>query len=211
MRERRSAAPFLVLAVALAAVSFGSIFARLADAAPLAIAAWRMGLAALVVIPAAFVGASRGGRLEMHPAVIAIGAGIFLALHFGTWIASLDYTSIARSVLLVSTAPIWVAIFQFVSGRGAPALRTTLALLLAACGVAVASAGRGWSGGLLTGDLLALAGAVAMAAYLLLSRKAQASLPFRRYLALAYGAAAAMLWLGVALSGTAAGGFNATT
>lgn len=204
-------APFLVLAVALAAVSFGSIFARLADAAPLAIAAWRMGLAALVVIPVAFAGGTRGGRLEIRPASIAAAAGLFLALHFATWIASLDYTSIARSVLLVSTAPIWVAVFQYVSGRGAPALRTVLALLLAVCGVAVASIGHGGGNGLLTGDLLAVAGAVAMAAYLLLSQKAQASLPFRRYLAIAYGSAAALLWLAVTLTDTAAGGFNATT
>ena len=211
MPARSGAAPFLALAVALAAVSFGSIFARLADAAPLAIAAWRMGLAALVVIPVAFVGRTRGSRLELRPVVIAAGAGLFLALHFATWIASLDYTTIARSVLLVNTAPIWVAIFQFVSGRGIPALRTMFALLLSVCGVAVATAGHGWNGGVLTGDLLALAGAVAMAGYLLMSRHAQASLPFRSYLALAYGSAATLLWLGMILSGTVAGGFNATT
>lgn len=211
MPRRPGAAPFVVLAVALAAVSFGSIFARLADAAPLAIAAWRMGLAALVVIPAAFAGGARGLRLERRPASIGAAAGLCLALHFASWIASLDYTSIARSVLLVSTAPIWIAIFQCVTGRGAPARRTLLALLLAVCGVAVASIGHGSTDGRLTGDLLAVAGAIAMAAYLLLSRKAQARLPFRRYLALAYGSAAALLWIAVALTGTAAGGFDATT
>ena len=211
MSRSQRAAPFLVLAVALAAVSFGSIFARLADAAPLAIAAWRMGLAALVVIPVALVGESASARLELQPASLAAAAGLFLALHFATWIASLDYTSIARSVLLVSTAPIWVAIFQFVSGRGVPALRTVLALLFAVCGVAVANIGRGTGGALLTGDLLAIAGAIAMAAYLLLSQKAQSSLTFRRYLALAYGAAAALLWLAVTMTGTAAGGYSATT
>ncbi len=203
-------APFLVLAVALAAVSFGSIFARLADAAPLAIAAWRMGLAALVVIPVALAGGHRV-QLAFRPASMAAAAGLCLALHFATWIASLDYTSIARSVLLVSTAPIWVALFQYISGRGAPGLRTVLALSFAVCGVAIASVGHGSSEGRLTGDLLALAGAVAMAAYLLMSQKAQAALPFRRYLALAYGTAAALLWLAVTVTDTASGGFNATT
>ena len=205
------AAPFLVLAIALAAVSFGSIFARLAEAAPLAIAAWRMGLAALVVIPVALAGESGAGRVDLRHALLAAAAGLFLALHFATWIASLDYTSIARSVLLVSTAPIWVAILQFVTGRGAPPLRTMLALLFTVGGVAIASAGHDGSGGVLTGDLLAVAGAIAMASYILLSQQAQTRLPFRRYLAIAYGSAALLLWLAVTLTDTAAAGFAAAT
>jgi drug/metabolite transporter (DMT)-like permease len=211
MQWARIAGPFLVLAIALAAVSFGSIFARLAEAAPLAIAAWRMGLAALVVIPVALAGKSGAERIDLRHAALAAAAGLFLALHFATWIASLDYTSIARSVLLVSTAPIWVAMLQFVTGRGAPPLRTVLALLFAVGGVAIASTGHDQSEGLLTGDLLAVAGAIALASYLLLSQQAQSRLPFRRYLAIAYGSAAAILWLAVAVTDTAAGGFTAAT
>jgi drug/metabolite transporter (DMT)-like permease len=72
------------------------------------------------------------------------------------------------------------------------------------------------SGGLggdaaLAGDLLAVAGAIAMAGYLLLSRAAQASLPFRGYLGIAYGSAAAWFWLAVVVTGTQATGFDATT
>lgn len=211
MPRARVAAPFLVLAIALAAVSFGSIFARLADAAPLAIAAWRMGLAALVVIPVALAGRPGVDRVDPRHAGLAAAAGLFLALHFATWIASLDYTTVARSVLLVSTAPIWVAILQFVTGRGAPPLRTMLALLLAVGGVVTASAGRDWRGGMLTGDLLAVAGAMATACYLLLSQRAQSRLPFRRYLAIAYGSAAALLWLAIAMTDTPATGFTAAT
>ena len=211
MPRTRNAAPFLVMAIALAAVSFGSIFARIAEAAPLAIAAWRMGLAALVVIPVALAGRPGVDPVEPRHSILAAAAGLFLALHFATWIASLDYTTIARSVLLVSTAPIWVAILQFVSGKGTPPLRTVLALLFAVGGVVTASAGRAWRGGMLTGDLLAVAGAIAMASYLLLSRQAQSRLPFRRYLAIAYGSAAAVLWIAVAMTDTAAGGFTAAT
>jgi drug/metabolite transporter (DMT)-like permease len=202
---------YLVLAIALAAVSFASIFARIAEAAPLAIAAWRMGLAALVVIPVALAGRSGARRLDVRHASLAATAGLFLALHFATWIASLDYTSIARSVLLVSTAPIWVAILQFVAGMGAPPLRTVLALVFAVGGVAIASVGQGGSDGMLTGDLLAVAGAMAMACYLLLSQKAQSRLSFRHYLGIAYGSAAAALWIAMMLTGTAAAGFTAMT
>jgi drug/metabolite transporter (DMT)-like permease len=211
MPGSRNAAPFLVLAIALAAVSFGSIFARLAEATPLAIAAWRMGLAALIVIPVGLATRSGAERLDLRHAALAAIAGLFLALHFATWIASLDYTSIARSVLLVSTAPIWVAILQFLTGQGAPAQKTVLALLFAVGGVGIATVGHENREGLVTGDLLAVAGAIAMASYLLLSQKAQSSLPFRRYLAIAYGSAAAILWLVVLATGTTAGGFDAAT
>ena len=203
-------APFVVLAIALVAVSHGAIFARLADAAPLAIAAWRVGLASLVVIPLAFV---RPGAAGFAPraVLLAVGAGLLLALHFATWIASLDFTTIARSVLLVSTAPIWVALIQFAIDRRLPSRATVLALGFATLGAVVVSSGGLRQPAALAGDLLAVAGAIAMAGYLLLSRAAQATLPFRGYLGIAYGSAAAWLWLAVAVAGTPAAGFDATT
>ncbi|MGQ0383596.1 MAG: DMT family transporter [Gammaproteobacteria bacterium] len=198
-------APYLVLAIALVAVSHGAIFARLADAAPLAIAAWRLGLACLVVLPVALV-PSHGGPLPRHPVLLAAAAGALLALHFATWIASLDYTTIARSVLLVSTAPLWVAVIEACIGRGLPSHRMIAALAAALVGTAIVGSG-GFGGDASTGDALALAGAVAMAGYLLLSRAAQAALAFRSYLGIAYGSAALLLAVAVAATGTPAFGF----
>ncbi|MGH8129494.1 MAG: DMT family transporter [Steroidobacteraceae bacterium] len=203
-------APFLVLGVALLAVSHGAIFARLADAAPLAIAAWRMGFAVLVVLPAALV-APRGQPAGIAPFAYAAGAGALLALHFATWIASLEYTTIARSVLLISTSPIWVAVILFLAGRGLPTRSTVLALVLAIAGAVFVSGGSVARDAALGGDLLAVAGGIAMAGYLLLSREAQAALPFRHYLGAAYGTAAAILWLAVLITRTPAAGFDATT
>jgi drug/metabolite transporter (DMT)-like permease len=203
-------APFLVLAVALVAVSHGAIFARLADAAPFAIAAWRLGIACLVVIPLALA-APGIGRFTSRAVALAVGAGAMLALHFGTWIASLEHTTIARSVLLVSTAPIWVALLQFAGSRRLPSRATTLALVFATTGAFIVGSGGLRQHGALAGDLLAVAGAIAMAAYLLLARMAQAELPFRGYLAIAYGSAAAWLWLAVGLTATRATGFDTTT
>lgn len=203
-------APFLVLGIALLAVSHGAIFARLADAAPLAIAAWRLGLACLVVLPLA-VTAARTYRLSARPVALAAGAGALLALHFATWITSLEYTSIARSVLLVSTAPIWVAVIQYLTGRGVPARATVFALGCAMAGAAIVSSGGSIGDAGLQGDWLAVTGAIAMAGYLLLSREAQVALPFRAYLGIAYGSAALLLWLAVLVTRTPAAGFDATT
>lgn len=205
----RRAAPYLVLAIALAAVSNGAIFARLAAAPSLAIAAWRVGLAFLVVLPVACA-SPRAGAIDRRGAALAVGAGALLALHFATWIASLGHTTIARSVLFVCTSPVWVALLQFLAGRGLPSRTTLAALALSVAGAGVVSGGSGGEGAWF-GDALALAGGLAMAGYFLLSRTSQATLPFRSYLAVAYGAAAALLWIAVLATGTQATGFDART
>jgi drug/metabolite transporter (DMT)-like permease len=208
--ERGGAAPYVVLGIALLAVSNGAIFARLAAAPPLAIAAWRVGFALLVVLPLALT-ARRPARASRGAYACAVGAGALLAAHFATWIASLEHTTIARSVLLVSTSPIWVAVLQFIARRGAPSRATLSALALAVAGAAiVSSGGRGGEGALL-GDLLAVAGGIAMAGYFLLSRESQKELPFRAYLGVAYGIAGLLLWAAVLLTGTASYGYDVRT
>jgi drug/metabolite transporter (DMT)-like permease len=203
-------APYAALAIALVAVSHGAIFARLADAAPLAIAAWRVGLAALVVVPLALAGPRREER-RAAPILLAAGAGLLLAIHFATWIASLEYTTIARSVLLVSTSPIWVAVIQLAIGRGAPSPATLLALALAVAGAAIVSGSPLAGASALVGDLLAIAGGIGLAGYLLLSREAQSTLPFRTYLGAAYGTASVALWCAVFLADVRATGFDTGT
>ena len=85
----------------------------------------------------------RGKRLPIGDPRPSPPAQAPAAVHFATWIASLDHTTIARSVLLVSTSPIWVALFQFLAGRGPPSRLTLAALVLAIAGAAVvAGAGR---------------------------------------------------------------------
>ncbi len=204
------AAAYVVLGVALLAVSGGAIFARLADAPPLAIAAWRVGLALLVVMPFAAADiAQAAGSLRAR--ACAAGAGVLLAAHFATWIASLEFTTVARSVLFVCTSPIWVAVIEYLAGRGVPARAMLLALVLAVAGAAIVSGGGQDGAAALRGDLLALAGGIAMAGYFLLSREAQASVPFRAYLGIAYGVAAAVLWLAVEVANVPSSGFDART
>ena len=106
--------PLMVVLMGILAVSTASIFIRQAqqEAPSLVIAAYRLGLAALGLIPFAY-----GKRKEIlgfskKQWLLALGAGGILALHFASWITSLEYTSIASSVVLVTTTPLWVAIFS---------------------------------------------------------------------------------------------------
>lgn len=200
-----------MLAVALAAVSFGSIFVRLAAAPALAVALWRMTLASAIVLPAAMLGGTRGGTPRGRALLLAAGAGALLALHFGAWISSLDYTTVAISVLLVTTAPVWVAVIGWGVMGQRPTRHTWAAIGLTITGGAVIAAGGAGDPGAVLGYALALIGAVAMAGYLLLAREAQRVLPYRPYVAVAFGTAAAVLWIAVLASGTAWHGFSART
>ena len=103
--------PYLALIGGVFAVSTGAIFARLADANPLVIAAYRVGLAALILAPFAWWKARDELRgLSARELTLALISGFFLALHFATWISSLNYTSVANSVVLVNTNPLWVGL-----------------------------------------------------------------------------------------------------
>ena len=105
---------YIVLAIGVISVSFAAIFIRLADAPPLVIAAYRLCLSSIIIVPVAWV---RSGeeihRLPWQYLIMTVIAGAFLALHFGLWIASLSYTSVATSVVLVTANPIFVAIASY--------------------------------------------------------------------------------------------------
>ena len=194
--------PYAVLAAALAGVSFGSIFVRLAAAPALAIALWRMTLASAVILPATLAWGGSSSRATRREFALAAAAGGLLALHFGSWMTSLLYTSVANSVLLVNTAPIFVALLAWLSGRDRPTARTWLAVALASGGAGVIAWG-GWADrASLIGNLLAVGGALAMAGYLMLAREAQRGLGYLPYVAVAYGTAALVLWAAVLISGT---------
>lgn len=205
-----SVLPQAVLVLALVGVSFGSIFVRLAAAPALAVALWRMTLAAALVVPVAGI-LRRPGAPSVGALLLAAAAGVLLALHFATWISSLDYTSVARSVLLVNTAPVFVALIAWTIGRDLPTRRTWGAIALALAGVAVMGAEGLDQPGAALGQVLALAGAAAMAGYLVLAREAQRSLAYLTYVATAYGSAAGCLWVAALATGTAWHGFATGT
>ena len=83
-----------VLATGVVAVSFAAVLIRMAEAPALAIAGYRLGLASLVTAPLALARDSQGLRSLTVPRVLGcLASALVLALHFATWITSLDYTS----------------------------------------------------------------------------------------------------------------------
>ncbi|MDQ3458036.1 MAG: DMT family transporter [Deinococcota bacterium] len=185
---------FLILGVGLVAVSLAAIFIRLAEAPGVVVAAYRMLLASLVLLPWT-LRALRRTPLNRGNLPYALGAGFFLGAHFATWISSLSYTTVAASVALVTTNPLWVALLSWLFLSSPPTARVLLGALVAVAGAVMIGVGdlQGGSEPLL-GNGLAVLGAISVSCYILLGRSAQRrGLGLQAYVGVAYGAAALML------------------
>jgi len=189
--------PLVILVFGIIGVSTGSIFARLADAPALVTAAYRVGLASLILVPlAAWKARDELRSLSFRDIRLAILSGFFLALHFATWISSLDYTAIANSVVLVNTIPLWVGLFTPLIAKDRLTRATLISIIISVGGGAIIGFGDFATGGrALLGDFLAVIGAICAAIYLLIGRNLRRKLSLILYVALCYGSAALFLWL----------------
>jgi drug/metabolite transporter (DMT)-like permease len=204
--------PFLVLGVGILAVSTASIFIRFAqqEAPSLVIGAFRLLIAALILAPfAVFRNRTELATLRRSTMVWISLGGLFLACHFAAWITSLEYTTVASSVVLVTTAPLWVAIFSPIFLKEKITRITLLGIFVALTGSLIVSLGNlctvnerklmCYSVGSLNntrelwGDLLALAGAFLSAGYLIVGRKVRKTTSLITYSFLVYFIAAACM------------------
>jgi drug/metabolite transporter (DMT)-like permease len=204
--HKRAAAPYLVLAVGVVVVSTASILIRYAQSEgvpSLAIAAVRLGIAALVLTPlVAGRAAQELSGMSRRDLALALLSGMFLAVHFWSWIASLAYTSVASSTALVTTNPLWVGLASvlLLGERLRSWTVAGIVLTLAGSTLIFASDSVALSGGPhtapLLGNALALVGAVAASGYLLVGRALRGRIGLLAYIWLAYGSAAILLLLG---------------
>ena len=204
--------PLFVIFIGILAVSTSSIFIRFAQAsAPsLIIAAYRLTIAAIFLIPAAIgPGKTDLKKLTGKQIILAIVSGIFLACHFATWISSLAYTTVASSVVLVDTSPLWVALLAplllkekpgrwVLSGLGVALAGGLFIGLSDVCqitagGISCPSLVSLVDGKYFIGDGLALLGALFAAGYLLIGRVLRPKMTLVSYTFLVYGIAALVL------------------
>ena len=213
----------LWMTVGVLAISTSPILVRVAAMPALALAFWRCLAGAAVLAP--FASRRQVGWLDRAELARLAASGVFLAVHFALWNASLALTTVAAATTLVSSAPLFVGLGSVFLGEP-PSGRAWAGIALATAGAVVIGAGDAIMGGSvggvrggasgptggspLLGDVLAFAGALAMAAYLLLGRVARRRLPVSTYAASVYGVAAVVLLPASLLTGASLGGYEAT-
>jgi drug/metabolite transporter (DMT)-like permease len=225
MQHSRIILPIALLG-AILSISTASIFIRFAQAEgvpSIVIAALRLSFATILLAPFAaaryWLELKRFTRTE-----ILLGAlsGFFLAIHFATWISSLEYTSVASSAVFVSTGPLWVALLSSFLLNEKPGSRAILGLILALAGGTVIglSDACSWSDGIscpnirdflqgraMWGNFLALLGAWAVTGYLIIGRKIRGTISLVPYIFLVYGMAAIALIIFMLFSGNSPFGY----
>ena len=220
----------IAIVIAILAVSTASIFIRFAqmDGAPsLVIAALRLTFATMLLAPLALIRhRDEIKHLTQTEWLLAVSSGIFLAVHFATWITSLEFTSVASSVVFVSTGPLWVALLSpmllkehvsrtAIIGLGLALVGGTIIGLSDACmwdaGLACPALADVLQGPAMWGNFLALVGAWTVTGYLIIGRKLRAGMSLIPYIFLVYGIAAFVLIVIMVIAGDSPAGFAPQT
>jgi drug/metabolite transporter (DMT)-like permease len=190
-----------ILYVALAVTLFSTtpVFIRWASPlSPFVITCLRMLVGSATVFVTALFRGNRPWALKQYLPLRDLprflGWGLVTALHFVFYIASLDYTTVAHSLALVYTSPIWVSLFSWLL-LGEPIPRQKwVGILVTLAGMAILSSFEpGWTPRMLIGDAMALGSAITFGIYSVTGRAQRASFPLWAYAGTVY--AMAGLWL----------------
>jgi drug/metabolite transporter (DMT)-like permease len=195
------------------AMTWAAILVRWAEAPALSIAFWRMALATACL--GAFCAV---GRVKFWRSWRGIdwwtgaGAALLLALHFGFWISSLEYTTVAASGVMVSTQPVFVAILgrAFLRERPSRGAWAGIGLAIAGTGI-IAGTDFAFDRRALLGDLLALLGALWISGYYVLARFLRATKDLVPYITVIYALTAAWLLVGALGAGSSLAGWSGGT
>jgi drug/metabolite transporter (DMT)-like permease len=199
-----------LIAVAVVGISLSGPLTALVTAPVLAIAFWRNAAGAAVMLPVLVTnGRSTLTGLRFRDLRSSAVAGLFLAAHFAAWLPSLSMTTVAASIALVTTTPIWTALAARVAGVRLPAA-VWWGLLLAVLGAAlIAGVDITVSLRAVAGDGLALLGAIAAAGYVLAGARARERLATSAYTVVCYSVCALVLAAAALVVDVPLAGFSA--
>jgi drug/metabolite transporter (DMT)-like permease len=201
-----------LLGLAVVAVSTAAPLVRVADAPTLAVAFWRNALALPVLGLAVAVRSRRElRRLDARERRLSVVAGLFLGAHFATWVPSLSFTSVASSVALVCTQPVWAALIARWRGDFVPRLAwwgigSAVAGAVVLSGVDLSIDPRA-----LFGDLLAVVGGALAAAYVTVGAEVRRTVSTSVYALVCYAVAAGALLAICGIGRQPLAGYDATT
>lgn len=194
-----------ILAGGVVSVSFAAIFIRLSSAPPLIISFYRMFFATLFIsLYALYRGniVSQLSKLSRKDYSLLVLAGLFLAVHFAFWVTSLSHTSVASSVVLVTTQPLFIVLIESLFLDKRPSKSFSFGLAVAALGGFLIGFGDFHGAEFaLIGDLLALLGAAMAAGYFLVGGEVRDRIDIIPYILMVYGISSVFLLLFCLASG----------
>lgn len=200
---------YLAIVFSIICMSTSSILIRYCTAPAVIIALYRVVFTSSI---AAFI---KGSHIRSSIAEISrrdffyiLGAGFFLALHFGFWITSLGYTSISSSVLFTNLQVIFVMVFSIVFLREKLNAAVIMGIMTALMGSIFIALGDLQLGKLL-GDMLALLSGFFVAIYFIIGRNVRARVDAMTYTCIVSAVAAVVLLAGCLSTGLTLGGYPA--
>jgi drug/metabolite transporter (DMT)-like permease len=221
--------PWFILSMGILAISTSSILIRLAQgggAPSLAIATYRMTLATVLLLPSVLTHfRNEILSLKISQILWMFTSGILLTIHFAVWITSLEYTSVASSVVLVSTTPLWVAILSGIIFKESFSKRHLIGLALALAGSGLVGLSdscritgilpvcdfsilQPLSDATMKGNILALLGALTAAGYMMIGKAMRKNVNLVPYTFIVYGLSAVMFLCLVGVTRVKVTGFN---
>jgi len=207
---------FAAVSVGIVAISFASIFIKFCDDVPsIMIATYRLTLSSVILL---IIARGKGIRLSSFTGrhlLMGMLGGFFLSLHFSFWISSLKFTSVASSVVLVATNPIFVGIFSWLFFRERQPVELVVGIILSFSGSIILAIGDSGLRGLsvqnpsfLLGDILALLGAIMASGYLMVGSKLRETMDVLSYTSMVYTFSACFLLIASLSSGIPFAGYK---
>ena len=210
---------FVIVSVGIIAISFASIFIRFCDDVPsIMIATYRLTLSSIILILIAKRKGIRISSYNKRHILIGMLGGFFLSLHFFFWISSLKFTSVASSVVLVATNPIFVGLFSYLFFKEKQPAELIVGIILSFSGSIILAVGDcGFQGltarnpSFLLGDTLAFLGAIMASGYLLVGSKLREEMDILPYISMVYTFSALFLLISSLSFGISFTGYKQTS
>ena len=207
------------MSVGIVAISFASIFIKFCDDVPsIMIATYRLTISSIILLTIAKGRGIRFTSFSKKQLLIGVLGGFFLSLHFSFWISSLKFTSVASSVVLVTTNPIFVGLFSYLLFREKQPPELILGIILSFSGSVILAIGDSGLQGLsiqnpsfLLGDVLALVGAIMTSGYLMVGSKLREEMDVLSYISVVYTFSACFLLIASVSWGIPFTGYKASS
>lgn len=190
-----------ILLTGIISLSFASIFIKLCGDVPaIMIATYRLGVAFIVLFMIFKLKGYSLKKVSKKDLLFSLLGGLFLAFHFIAWITSLKYTSVASSVVLVTTNPIFVGLFSYFLFKEKQEIGLATGIVLCLIGgIMIVTGDSGiheliqYNKKVMAGDILALIGAIMASGYLIVGSKVREKLKVLPYVTIVYGSSAIFL------------------